>query len=315
MTPVTDPTILAQLNAAQTAGPQPVTDPAILAAAQPARTSGSTGRGRRRRFAPKSAKLPESDRPEAMRQWADANVASERAAQERLPTRGPFVGGAPIDPNRAADALRNMARGTVAGPWLDETLAGASSAAHSVTGGRVGSPYDEAVAYQRAQDRALDREMGGQGAALQVGGALAGGGIAYSAARRLGLPALTASTVPRQAAVLAPVGAVQAANYAAGVSEGTPSERVEAGAEAIPFGLMVGALAPPVMRGAGWAGQQVRDAASPTLARWRADIGEIPRRMGIHASADGSPPQTAGARAAGEQVIANRLLQIRTYSR
>lgn len=309
MTPVTDPAILAQLNAPQPsagAGPTPVTDPNILAQLNKPRDFGIDWSRPVADVRADLASLPEADRPEALQQWAEAYVAAERRPAQRPATPESYEGG---DPRTLNDMVRLFARGTIAGPWLDEANALTAAGLHSITGGRAGAPYDEAVAYQRAVDRATDREYGNVGAATQVAGALAGGGAAHNAARRLGLPALTASTVPRQAAVLAPVGAAQAASYAAGVSEGTPTERLQAGVEAAPVGAVVGAAAPVVLRAAGAVARPVYDYVSPTVARWGANVREIPRRIGIHASADGGVPMSAGDRAAAEQVIANQAVR------
>lgn len=89
------------------------------------------------------AKLPEAERKKAMRDWADRYVAKERKG-------GGVVQG-------ATDFVRNFTRGTPVGSWLDEANAATASGLHTVTGGRAGAPYDEAIEYQRATDRAIDK--------------------------------------------------------------------------------------------------------------------------------------------------------------
>ena len=91
------------------------------------------------------AKLPAGQREPTLRAWADHFVANER----KQGGVGQFV----------SNRVRNMARGVqgfLPGSWLDEANAATASGLHKVTGGRAGAPYDEAMAYQQATDRALD---------------------------------------------------------------------------------------------------------------------------------------------------------------
>lgn len=300
MTPVTDPEVLAQLNAPQqqAAEPQPVTDPALLRQLN-ARDFGIDWARPVSEVRADIAKLPDADRPEALRQWADAFVARERAPLRERGQRS------------ADDIVRLTSRGTIAGPWLDEANALTSSALHTVTGGMAGAPYDEAVAYQRAVDRAIDNEYGWAGTGLQVAGGLASGGAAYRTARALGLPSLAGTTLPRAVGLGATVGAVHGANAAAGNTEGTAEERLAAVPEGAAIGATVGAVLPPAIRLTGAALRPVYDYVSPTLARVAANVREIPRRIGIHASADGAVPDpvTPGAQAAAEQAAAVQALR------
>jgi hypothetical protein len=266
------------------------------------------------------AELPETDRPHALRQWADAYVRREQEANQAAATREAGGHGfadwmfatARQGPRTAGALVRQTARGTFVGPWLDELNALTSAGIHGLTGGSAGAPYDEAVAYQRALDRAQDQETGWAGTGMQVGGALAGGGAAYNAARRLGLPSIMGQTLPRQmAAGAALVGPAHAFNYAAGVSEGTPEQRMGEGTWAIPMGVLGGIVAPPVLRGIGAGAQAAYNFASPTLARIGATLSpeNLRNRLGIRLSADGAAtPETAGATAAGEQTIANAMV-------
>ncbi len=90
-------------------------------------------------------KLPERERSDALRQWGDQYVAKERAGDRSIVDRG-------------SDYLRDMATGTPVGSWLNEGNAALASGMHRVTGGRAGAPYDEAMAYQEARDRAVDKD-------------------------------------------------------------------------------------------------------------------------------------------------------------
>lgn len=90
------------------------------------------------------AKLPEEQRAAALRQWGDRYVANERAGDRSILERG-------------TDYLRDMATGTPVGSWLNEGNAALASGLHRATGGTGGAPYDEAMAYQEARDRAIDK--------------------------------------------------------------------------------------------------------------------------------------------------------------
>ena len=88
------------------------------------------------------AALPEGERQAALDQWAKTYVAKERS-------EGGI--GQTID-----NAVRTVSRGTFVGPFLDEITAGSNAALNAVTGGAIGAPYDETLAYQRAKDQAFD---------------------------------------------------------------------------------------------------------------------------------------------------------------
>jgi hypothetical protein len=87
--------------------------------------------------------LPKEQQQAAIDEWAKRYVAKERKENE---------GWGQI----AQDRIRDLARGTPVGSWLDEANAATSAALHSV--GLGGAPYRESVAYQRAQDEAADNE-------------------------------------------------------------------------------------------------------------------------------------------------------------
>jgi len=207
------------------------------------------------------AKLPAADRQEALDQWADAFVARERQARSAL--------------SKAGDAARLAARGTFLGSWLDEANAATAGVLNRLTGGLAGAPYDEAVAYQRALDRAIDREWGGYGTALQVAGGLAsaGGGLALAG------PAIKAASTGGRIAGGALAGGIGAGVYGAGAAEGGPEERIRAGLKTAPVGAAIGAAAPPVISAIGAAARPVADALSPTIARWGANARGVVERV------------------------------------
>ena len=103
------------------------------------------------------SKLPKTHRAQALRRWADTTV--EREAQEGGLGRG-------ID-----NAARTLARGTLVGSGLDELTALTNAGAHRITGGYLGAPYDETLAYQRARDRRFDKNN----PVLSTVGQIAGG--------------------------------------------------------------------------------------------------------------------------------------------
>ncbi len=69
--------------------------------------------------------------------------------------------------------VRNLARGTVVGSWLDEANAVTASLPHQL--GLGGPSYEEAVAYNRATDRAVDRDSTKLGTLPVIGDVTAGG--------------------------------------------------------------------------------------------------------------------------------------------
>lgn len=264
------------------------------------------------------AKIPEGpQRDAAMKQWADAYVAKERGAQAPADDKTTWIGPVGWGPQGPAarsqpitDLIRNFAKGTLVGSFADELNAATSAGLHKVTGGAAGAPYDEAVAYQRAVDRAIAKEDPVGSTATQVAGALASGAPIAKAVMG------TAKTLPgkiAQGGVLGPT-----YGYVAGFGEGegdaeqrhekaTSAEGSATGLSPVEMGLLGGLVLPPAVTGVGNVVGKAAEAASPTIARVAASAKELPRRMGISASADGAVPETAGARAAAEQMIANQL--------
>jgi hypothetical protein len=232
------------------------------------------------------AKLPDDQRQEALKQWADAYVAKERGGTEHR-----------------TDLVRNIARGTIAGSWADEMNALTAAGLHKVSGGKLGAPYDEAVAYQRATDRAIDQDLGLGSTVGQLAGAFGTGAPIAKAIIGSG-KGLLAKT-----ALSSGVGGGAAYSSALGNAEGDLGERNDAALGALPVGMTIGAAIPGGAALTGKVARAAYDVASPTLARLGASISEkLPRKIGLPAmSADGATPETAGARAAAEQTVANWL--------
>ena len=243
------------------------------------------------------AKIPEGPaRDKAMNAWADAFVKKERETAK--------AGGDPLRVQEFKDMARNMARGTLPGAFADELDAGTNAALHYITGGRMGAPYDEGVAYQRATDRALDAERPvGSTVEKLIGGGLYAAPIAK---RVLSGAGGMLSKVIRGGAV----GGTYAGVAGFGEGEGSVGERAENALNHVPAGIVIGGALPPVAGGVGWGANKLADFATPTLARWNADARAWLRAHGINASADQRITDlTPGAEAAGHQSIANALMR------
>ena len=260
-------------------------------------------------------KLQGKSRDDALAKWGDHFVANERAQ-----------GGISGVGMAADNTFRTLARGSFAGPVLDEFTAGTQALQHKL--GLGGSPYDEAVAYQRARDRAVDTDYpvaslvgklvggvaGGIGAARQVGvtttGVLAGGPLAAVA---------PAATMGGRILQGAGIGGAYGAAAGAGNAEGDIGDRVEGAKTGAAIGAALGGVLPPAVAGISKAAGTVADAVSPTVARWSqgtrnvleaAGVMPAKQRMASAGAAAAPPIQTppiSGAEAAAEQTIANQL--------
>lgn len=258
------------------------------------------------------AKMPEGpQRDAAYKAWAEHYVTKERAGSDTGIAGG--INRAFGIPGGASDFARNVARGTLIGSFADEMDAGTQAILHRITGGRAGAPYDEAVAYQRALDRAIDKESPVGSAVAQVGGALSSGAVlakgVYKGAEAL-LPRVLAA--PAAGAVVGPtVGYVSGA----GSAEGDFAKRHERatspgplGLSPVELGLALGVGLPPVIQGVGAIGNKLADVAGPTVARYGAELRRLPERIGLpRLSADGAVPENVGANAAAAQMLANSL--------
>lgn len=258
------------------------------------------------------AKLQGPERKRALDQWAERFVSKEREQ-----------GGIGI---AADNTVRTLARGSFVGPLLDEATAASQKVLQIVSGGYLGSDYDEALAYQRARDKAVDTDYpiastlgkvvggvaGGIGAARQggvtVGGVLAGGPLAAWK------PAETVMGNVKQGAVIGP-----AYGAFAGYGEGEGTEdRVSKAKTGAGLGLLAGVALPPAIAGAGKALSAGYDAVSPVVARYGTEAKNMLQNYGVlspprppttlsAAAADGLPGQISGAEAAADQTIANQL--------
>ncbi len=171
--------------------------------------------------------LAGKQRERALKDWADHYVAKERNS-------GGI--GMAID-----NTVRTLARGTFVGPFLDE----ATAAANTITG----TPYEETLAYQRARDRAIDKDYPALSTAGSLAGGIAGG---VGAVRTAGSGVLGAAVagpvatlpVARTVAGAAGQGAAMGAGYGAvsgfGEGQGGVGERAESALRGAAVGAGVG---------------------------------------------------------------------------
>jgi hypothetical protein len=187
---------------------------------------------------PEAAPAPPDTRsPAAMR-------ADERVKKERGENRG-FV-------QNVDDTVRNLARGTPIGSFMDEVSAYGNAGLNAMSGGMLGEPYEQGVEYQRAYDRAIDAESPKIGQLPLIGDVTAGGvtklaGAVASApfapiARVFGGGSLLAGTGNAMA-----TGAAYGGLYGAG--EGSGAERLPNAMSGAAVGAVVGAPIPAIAAG------------------------------------------------------------------
>jgi len=261
-------------------------------------------------------KLPPDQRQAALDQWADVVVSKER--------KGGGIGQT-ID-----NTVRTLARGTFVGPFLDEITAGSNAALNAVTGGAVGAPYDETLAYQRAKDKAFDAANPVTSVVGQIAGGVAGGGVAMKVLKGAGvvdpiigfaaggpLAALRAgqSTIGNMAK-FGGAGAIYGGAAGFGNAQGGIDQRLEGAGSGAIIGAGTGAVLPPIISGATKAVSSVSDAVTPQMARMAQALRNAAGRSSddvgaqsagaARAPVDPLPP-ISGADAAADQVIANQL--------
>jgi hypothetical protein len=274
------------------------------------------------------AKLPEADRQDARKQWADAYYGKERKS-----------GGVQGVLQSADNVVRTAARGSFVGPLLDEANAATADPIAAVRAAISGesdpgsAPYYEALEYQRARDRAIDKDYPGASLAGRLAGGLAGGvGALKSAgqglARGAGAVAVggplgmmkPAATLRGQMAQGAIAGPAYAAAGGYGEGTGGAGNRLDNAADSIPMGLAVSLGLPPAIAGVTGAAQAASNALSPVFARTgqqmrnaaqSAGIVRPPRQPASLSAAanavDPSLPPITGADAAADQILANQL--------
>ncbi len=186
------------------------------------------------------AKLPADQRKAAVRAWADQWVAKERKG-------GGIMQG-------VSDTVRNLARGTPVGSWLDE--------ANAATASLMGTPYEEALEYQRATDRAIDKGSTKIAGPVTVADATkVAGGVASVVATPVVNVFRGAAMLP-QMGNAALTGMGYGALYGAGQGEDTEGRLVESG-KGLALGGAIGAASVPVARAVGNTVEAVRNRMTP----------------------------------------------------
>ena len=162
------------------------------------------------------------------------------------------------------DTVRNLARGTGIGSFLDEANAATASVLPEMLGGR---PYDEALAYQRAKNELADKESAVVGK-LPVIGDVTVGGLTKLAGGIASAPVTPMARV-FQGATLAPrvgnaalTGAGYGALYGAGEGEGMADRATDAAMGAA-IGGTIGAAAPLIASGVSNTVAAARNRMSP----------------------------------------------------
>ncbi|MEY4198903.1 MAG: hypothetical protein RLZZ265_643, partial [Verrucomicrobiota bacterium] len=181
--------------------------------------------------------LPPEQRKDAFNEWAKTYVANERKS-------GGVMQG-------IRDVGRNLARGTPVGSWLDEANANTQALLKRL--GLGGSDYDEALAYQRATDAAIDQDSMKLGSLPVIGDVTMGGvqklagGIASAPVSPMVNMVRGTTMLPRMANAGA-TGAAYGAVYGAGEGDGT-IDRATNAAVGTMIGGGFGAAAPAVATG------------------------------------------------------------------
>lgn len=184
-------------------------------------------------------KLGPDLRPKALNAWAQEFVKRER--------KGSGIGTA------IGDVVRNVARGTPVGSWLDEANAMTQAGQYAL--GLGGSPYDEAKAYQNALDKAAEDDSTKLGS-LPVIGDVKGSGVSKVVGGVLSAPLAPVARIMQGATMLPQMvnAGISGLGYGAlyGAGEGnTGVERAMNAGVGAATGLGVGAAAPPVAAGIG----------------------------------------------------------------
>ena len=237
------------------------------------------------------AKLPAGQREPTLRAWADHFVANER----KQGGVGQFV----------SNRVRNMARGVqgfLPGSWLDEANAATASGLHKVTGGRAGAPYDEAMAYQQATDRALDAGASKMFRVPMTNVDVTTADIEKLAGGIASIPAAPMATVFRGASMLPQMGNAAIAGlgygaaYGAGIGD-TKDGRLLETAKGAGFGGVLGPAAVPVARGfanaLGYAAERMRPVPTAVQGYERGSVNALARATGDDALAPRYAQQAA----------------------
>ena len=189
----------------------------------------------------------QSSRDAELRRQAEERLAQGRKDNPQLDALNA--------PGGAETALRGI---PVVGGLVDEGRAGISAAANWATGGKMGQPYDEALAYERARHRRYDEEN----PVASTVGRLAGGLAAAPVT-----PILNATTTLGRIAAGVATGAGYGAAHGFTEGEGGFRNRMATAGEYGALGAGVGAALPAVAAAGSGAFNAMRTAAPWVAAR------------------------------------------------
>lgn len=169
--------------------------------------------------------------------WANDPVANDPKAKVREQVTKDRAGGG--WGQTIGEGIRTALNG-LSFDTADEIGAAMQGTANYVTGGRVGKPYDEALAYEREYDRQVEEGQGLAAPALKIAGGLAvapGLPVAQIFSRGIANPGL-ARTVADATANATAYGA--AAGFAAG--EGGLENRIDSAKNSVAYAAPLGAV-------------------------------------------------------------------------
>lgn len=180
------------------------------------------------------ASLPADKQAPARDIWAKHFRANEKKTQ----TKGQRA------LSSVNDVFETIARGTPIGSWGDEIDARLKQGAYALTGGGMGAPYDEALAYNRARQAEFDQENPNLSFGLKIAGGVASAPVS---------PMLKTA---QGASMLSRIGAGTATGagygFAYGLGEGTDAEsRLTEAAKGTAVGATIGGVSVPVAQGLG----------------------------------------------------------------
>lgn len=220
MKPVTDPELLSALDQAdqKPSVPSPalkaIKDPSVLAQLDYGLDLSQPDDAVRKGI----SALPETEQKKAHDIWADYKVTKLR------------TGGFDQHPDAAVGI-------PLIGGFLDEATAGIQGGLNALTDGRIGMPYDEALAFERARQRQAEAAHPAEAATGQLAaGAVAAGPVAS----RIAPAATLIGRIGQGAAIGAGVGAEE--GFARG--EGSVGDRVEAAKASATGGAAIGGVLP-----------------------------------------------------------------------
>ena len=211
----------------------------------------------------------------------------------------------------------NAASGIVGiGPFVDELNAGVSGAANTLTGGLVGRPYSEELAFQRAQARAAHAANPYTDNALKLATGLATGAAPLSS-----VP--VAATWGGRIAQGAGIGGLIGATEGFGAGEGGLENRVQSAEHGANVGALTGGLLPPVVEAAAGPLGRAADAVAPAAQKvWYDNLRPVAEKIrmvepyrapqaagaGVNQQAvAASRPPSSGADAASDEIITQQM--------